>query len=425
MCFNNPTKMDEKELIRQTLEKYKNYINPSMARLLRMTGAAQIEVKARGATIKTSDGKKFIDCLGSYGVFNVGHAHPKVVAAVRRQLLRMPLASKIFLNKPLADLAELLAKITPGDLQYSFICNSGAEAIEAALKIARLHTRRSKIISTVNAFHGKTLGALSVSGREIYKKPFEPLLPDCVQIPYNDVSAMKDAVDDKTAAVILEPVQGEGGVNVPEHSYLQEACALTKEKGAVLILDEVQTGFGRTGKMFACEHSGIVPDLLVLAKALGGGVIPCGAVVGTPAVWKELLPNPLLHTTTFGGNPLACTAAIAGIQVILNEHLAQKSAEFGSYFLSKLSALQREFPDVMQQVRGLGLMIGVELTDEAFGGILMPEMLKRGVLIAYTLNNPKVVRFEPPLVITKKEIDVVLSAFYESLEKAKMLVGKL
>lgn len=417
--------MDEKEIIAQTLEKYKKYVNPSMARLLRMTGADKIEVKARGATIKTSDGKKFIDCLGSYGVFNIGHAHPKVVAAVRRQLLRMPLASKIFLNKPLADLAELLAKITPGDLQYSFICNSGTEGIEAAIKIARLHTRRSKIISTINAFHGKTIGALSVSGREIYKKPFEPLLPDCMQIPYNNMEALQNAVDDKTAAVILEPVQGEGGVNVPEHTYLQEARAITQKHDAVLILDEVQTGFGRTGKMFACEHSGIVPDLLVLAKALGGGVMPCGAVVGTPAVWKELLPNPLLHTTTFGGNPLACTAAIAGISVLLEENLVKKAAEHGSYFLSKLSAFQREYPEVMQKVRGLGLMIGVELTDEAFGGILMPEMLKRGVLIAYTLNNPKVVRFEPPLMITKKEIDVALSAFHESLEKAQAVVGKL
>lgn len=418
-------KKNVEEIRLQTFEKYKKHINPSLARLFKMTGCDRVEWKSRGSIIQDMQGNKFIDCLGSYGVFNAGHSHPKVIAAVRDQLRRMPLASKVFLNKPMADLAERLAQITPGDLQYSFICNSGTEAVEGAIKLAKAYTKRAKVVSCTNAFHGKTLGALSASGRDIYKQPFQPLLPEFVQVPFNDLAAAENEVDEKTAAVIIEPVQGEGGVVVPDPDYLPSVEALCRKNGAVLILDEVQTGFGRCGELFACEHFKVQPDILVLAKALGGGVMPIGAFVAKPEVWQPFIPNPLLHTTTFGGNPLACAAALASIDVIIKEKLPEKAKQKGSYFLQKFSSLQKEHPEVIRSVRGLGLLIGMELTREAFGGILLPEMIKRRVLIAYTLNNPKVIRFEPPLTITDREKETVLTAFKESLVKASGVADKL
>lgn len=411
--------MREKSAAQTTLEKYRDYLNPSFARLLRMMGANRVEWWARGSVIRDDEGERYIDCLGSYGVFNLGHVHPRVVAAVRHQITKMPLASKVFLNKPLADLAERLAQITPGDLKYTFVCNSGAEGIEAALKLARLATGRKKLVSCTDAFHGKTIGALSVSGRAIYREPFEPLLPNCVQVPFGDAEAMAAAVDEATAAVVLEPIQGEGGVVIPPRGYLKRVRQICDNKGALLVLDEVQTGIGRTGKMFCCEHEKVTPDLLVLAKALGGGVMPIGAVVGKERVFKTLFPNPLLHTTTFGGNPLACAAALATLDVVEEEGLAERAARLGADFLVRLGRLQERFPDVIQEVRGLGLLIGLELTDEALGGVLMPAMLRQGVLVAYTLNNPRVVRFEPPLIIQTKELGQVADALENALADAR------
>ena len=415
----------KKNISQDTLEKYKKYINPSFARLLKVSGADKVESKARGIYIKDEQGKKYIDCLGGYGTFNIGHRHPKVLSAIRKQLHKIPLSSKILLNKPLADLSELLAKITPDNLQYSFICNSGAEAVEGALKLARVYSGKPKIISTFNSFHGKTFGALSASGRDIYKKPFEPLLPNFVQVPFDDIPALNKEITDETSAVILEPIQSEGGVIVPEPDYLKKVRELCDKKNVLLIIDEVQTGFGRCGKLFACDVYDIVPDILVLAKSLGGGCMPIGAFVAKPQLWKPFLQNPLLHTSTFGGNPVSCAAAIATINVIIEVKLPQNAKEVGIYFMSKLNEIAKRYPKIISTIRGLGLLIGMELTKEGFGGAILPEMIKRGVLIAYTLNNPKVMRLEPPLIITKKEVDIVLQKLIEVMEKIKELEDKI
>jgi putrescine aminotransferase len=416
---------DDKEIRSKTLEKYRNYVNPSLARLFKITGCDLVEYKSRGIYIIDTNGRKFIDCLGGYGTFNVGHSHPKVIKAVKEQLRKIPLSSKILLNKPLADLAELLAEITPGDLQYSFFCNSGTEAIEGALKLAKLFNKRKKFISCFNSFHGKTLGALSASGREIYKKPFEPLLPNFIQVPFDNLQEMEKEIDQDTSAVIVEPIQGEGGVIIPKIGYLSQLKNLCEKNGALLIVDEVQTGFGRTGFMFASEYEKVVPDILCVAKSLGGGVMPIGAFISSEKIWKCMLPNPLIHTSTFGGNPLSCAAGIATIKVIQEENLIENAKEVGSYFLNCLSEFKKEYPEVISDVRGRGLMLGVELKKEGLGGVILPEMIKRNILIAYTLNNPKVIRFEPPLIIKKKEVDIVLSAFKDSLEKAKELSEKI
>lgn len=417
--------MDKKEVINETIDKYEKYVNPAVAKLFRFMGLATIEWEAQGAVIRDIDGKEYIDCLGGYGVFSLGHRHPKVVEAVKKQLDRMPLSSKVLFDKPMADAAELLADITPGDLQYSFFVNSGTEAVEGALKLAKLHTGKSKIISTVNSFHGKTLGSLSATGRDLFRQPFKPLLEGFVHVPFNNVAALEQAIDHDTAAVILEPIQGEGGIIVPDDDYLPTVRELCDKFETVLIIDEVQTGLGRTGRMFATEHYGVVPDIVTTAKALGGGVMPIGAFTARPYLWEKYITSPFLHTSTFGGNPLACAAAIAAIQVIREEKLAERACDSGTYFLNELKKLQSSFPDVIVEVRGKGLMIGIELAKEGAGGFLMSELVTNGILAAYTLNNPKVIRIEPPLVITKEQIDYALKVLRTAIAAAHDMIEDL
>lgn len=417
--------MTTEQIIDETIDNYEKFVNPAMAKLFRFMGLSTVEWGADGSIIRDIDGKEYIDCLGGYGVFSLGHRHPRVVEAVKKQLDIMPLSSKVLFNKPMADLSALLAEITPGDLQYSFVGNSGTEAVEGALKLARIHTGRTNIISTVNSFHGKTFGALSATGRDLFRDPFMPLLNGFKHVPFNDIEALRSTIDEQTAAVILEPIQGEGGIIVPTKEYLPAVRNLCDEYGALLICDEVQTGLGRTGKMFAVDHYNVVPDILTTAKALGGGVMPIGAFTATPQVWEKYITSPFVHTSTFGGNPLACVAAIAAIEVLKEEQIVQQAATTGAYFIEKLQQLQQNFPDVIQEVRGQGLMIGIELTKEGIGGLLMSEMINKGILVAYTLNNPKVIRMEPPLVISCELLDVVLKALTEAIEMAHDMIEDL
>jgi len=417
--------MTTEQIVSETIDKYEKFINPAMAKLFRYLGLSTVEWQAEGSIIRDIDGKEYIDCLGGYGVFSLGHRHPRVVEAVKKQLDMMPLSSKVLFNKPMADLSALLAEISPGQLQYSFIVNSGTEAVEGALKLARIHTGRTKIISTINSFHGKTLGALSATGRDLFRDPFKPLLSGFEHVPFNDIAALKKVIDSETAAIIIEPIQGEGGIIVPFEDYLPAVRKLCDEYGTLLICDEVQTGLGRTGKMFAVDHYNVIPDILTTAKALGGGVMPIGAFTATPNIWEKYITSPFLHSSTFGGNQLACVAAIAAITVLQDENIVERSATTGAYFLEKLIKLQRAFPDVIQEVRGKGLMIGIELTKEGVGGLLMSEMINKGVLVAYTLNNPKVIRIEPPLIISLELVDVVMKALTETIELAHDMIEDL
>jgi len=410
----------------ETAEKYQKYVNPTALNLLRLAGFDRVESEGCGAVLRDVEGNEYIDCLGGYGVFSLGHAHPKVIEAVYAQMKRLPLSSKTFLNKPLADLSEKLASLAPGDLQYTFISNSGTEAVEAALKFARIATGRTKIVSTIGSYHGKTFGALSASGRESYKKPFEPLLPGFSHVPFGDIAALEAAVDDETAAVILEPIQGENGIRIPPDDYLPAARRICDAHQALLILDEVQTGLGRTGTMFACERYGVAPDIMTLAKALGGGVVPIGATMGTPAVWaKVFAENPYLHTSTFGGNEMACAAALATLEILEAEDLPAQAAIKGEKLLSGLRQIQSRYPDLLEEARGRGLMIGVEFADSDIGKLAIGALLKNGVIAAYTLNNPKVMRFEPPLIITDVQIERVLSAFDSALRETQELLDEL
>lgn len=423
VATTNILAMDELTLAEVT-RCYKDFISPDLARLLRLTGFGAMEVKGEGCWVYDQSGKRYLDFSGGYGVFTLGHRHPKVIEAVKDQLDSLALSSRVFFNPLQALLAQRLAELCPGDLKLSFFSNSGTEAIEAALKAARLCTRRPGFVSTVGSYHGKTMGGLSVSGRETYKEPFQPLLPGCRTIPFGDVEALEAVLDDSVAGFLIEPVQGEGGIHVASPDYLRRARQLCNERGVLMIADEVQSGLCRTGRWFGVDHAGVVPDIMTLAKALGGGVMPIGATVMTPAVAAAYAGRPTLHTSTFGGNPLACRAALAALQVMEEEGLCERAARAGEQLMSGLRTLGAEFPDLIAEVRGQGLMIGVEFRQDKFGGSVIFEMVKRQVIAVYTLNQPKVLRFEPPLNVETLEIESALGALRESLVLTRQRLGE-
>lgn len=415
------------ELIESTAEAYQDHLNPRLAGLLKFMGFGTVVASSAGMTLTDVDGEEWLDFLGGLGVFNLGHRHPRVIEAVQRQLDALPLSLPVFFNRQQAELATLLAEVLPGRLQYSFFCGSGAEAVEGALKLARISTGRIGIVAAEGAYHGKTFGALSASGRDLYRQPVEPLVPGFSHVPFGDVAAMDRAVTSETAAVILEPIQGEGGVHVPPPDYLPAVREICTRRGALLIADEVQTGLGRTGKMFAVEHYGVEPDLICLAKALGGGVMPLGAFCGTPEVWEPFRTKPWIHTSTFGspgGNPMACAAGIAAISALREEQLPARAAELGEYFLARLQEVREEFPESIREVRGIGLLLGLEFEDEDVAGLTIAGVARRKVVVAYYLSNPRVFRFEPPLIVTRAQIDRAVQALRDSLaETLELLEG--
>lgn len=417
--------MDADALYTEVVGKYADHINPALAKLMGFAGFG-VETRGEGCYIWDHEGRKYLDCLGSYGCFSLGHRHPKVVDALKAQLDVMGLSGKAFFSKPAADLATELASIAPGDLQYTFFSNSGTEAVEAALKIAKGTTGRSKIVSTEGSYHGKTIGALSCTGREKYRKKFEPLMPGVEFVPYGDAAAAAAAIDERTAAMIVEPIQGEGGIIVPSDGYLRELRIACDRVGALLIFDEVQTLLGRTGYWFGCNHDDVAPDLLTLAKALGGGIMPIGATMGTAALWEKMFSeNPLAHTSTFGGNPMACVAGLATLNVIRAENLIERSKVQGEKLRTGLDSVRSKHSDLIKEVRGRGLMIGVEFTMDEVGELVIAQMLKRGLCAAYTLGNPRVMRFEPPLIISDSEISFASDVFGEAVAETSELLAML
>jgi putrescine aminotransferase len=416
--------LEGKVLYDETYENYKNYVNPSLARVMKVSGSP-VEVRAQGCTIWDHNGKAYLDFAGGYGVFTLGHSHPKVIAAVKAQMDRMSLSGKTMFNVPLGRVSKRLAELAPGDLQISFFANSGTEAVEGAIKLARAATKRRKIVATRNAYHGKTLGALSASGRDYFKDAYTPLLADVAHVDFGVTEGLAEVLSD-AAAFIVEPVQGEGGVNVPPAGYLRKVREICDATGALFIADEVQTGLGRCGMMFGCDRDGVVPDVMTLAKGLSGGIIPVGAFIAKPGVWNAAYAkHPVMHTSTFGGNELACIAALAAIDVLIDEGLVENARARGEQLLSGTQQLVRKYPTVLKEARGLGLLVGVELTSEGYGGWIIPEMVKRGVTAAWTLNMQRVIRLEPPLVVTAEEVDRALAALEAGLATAQEKLGAL
>jgi len=419
-------------ITQETLEGFRENVNPGFLEYRKTVTKrgqyASVEWKDSGANCFVDvNGKEYIDCLGGFGIYNVGHRHPKVLKAVKDQMDKQALHSQDLLDPLRALLAKILAAITPGDLKYSFFTNSGTESVEAAIKLAKAHQNkkgRSTFIATTRAFHGKSLGSLSGTAKGVFRKPFMPLIPGFRHVPFGDIDMMHKTmhacsmVGEDVAAVIVEPIQGEGGVILPPEDYLPKLRELCDDYGALLIFDEVQTGMGRTGKMFCCEHYGVVPDIMCLAKAFGGGVMPAGATIATEEVFSNLFENPFLHTTTFGGNPLACAAAIATINVLIEEKLPERAAEIGEYLLENLREAVKGHEDKVVEVRGKGLLIGIEFVNDLIGYETSKGLFDNGVLVAGTLVNAKTIRIEPPLTITKEQCDrvcMVLSKVLKSL----------
>jgi acetylornithine/LysW-gamma-L-lysine aminotransferase len=361
-------------------------------------------VRGEGARLWDSDGNMYIDCVGGQGTANLGHANAAVADAIAAQARTLISCPEMFYNDQRAQLMQRLVSIAPDGLQRVYLCNSGTEAVEAALKFARLRTGRTEVVAAMRGFHGRTLGALSATWEKKYREPFEPLVPGFGHILYNDLAALDAALNDRTAAVILEAVQGEGGVRPGTPEFLLGAQRLCRERGAMLIIDEVQTGFGRTGAVFACQHYGLQPDLLCLAKSIAGGV-PMGAVLMGERVGQ--LP-PQVHASTFGGNPLACAAALAALEFLEAHHLADRAAELGAWFLARLKRIQSP---VVREVRGLGLMVGIELKHKVTP-YLQALMGKRVLALPAGLT---VMRFLPPLVISQDELAQVADAVDQTL----------
>ena len=423
---DRPTPTQRKKIIKETVRSFSTYFNSGFLAYRKSVAEAEqyasIEWTGQGCYLEDIGGRQYIDCLGGFGIYSAGIRHPRIVEAVRHQLDRMPLSSQELLDPLRGALAELLGEIAPGNLQKCFFINNGTDAVEGAMKLARLYTEKSGFISTIRGFHGKSYGSLSLMGKGEFRIAFEPLLQDVYFVDFGNADEvewqLKKARDvgADIAAVVAEPIQGEAGAIVPPDDYWPRLRAICDEYDVLLIADEVQTGMGRTGRMFGVEHWGVVPDIMCLGKALGGGVMPLSAFISTPEIWKVLEQNPFLHSSTFGGNPLACAAGIAAINVTLSEDLPGQAAEKGDYFLEGLRDIQARYADVVIEVRGKGLLIGIEFKDTEFGYSVAAGLFRRGVLVAGTLLNAKTIRIEPALFIAREQIDEVLGHLDETLK---------
>jgi putrescine aminotransferase len=416
--------LEQETLVAECVEDFGTYVNPGILdwRKSVSTDYAAVEWRDEANCFYDVHGNEFIDCLGGYGIYMLGHRHPKVIDAVVSQLQKQALHSQELLDPLRAYLCKLIAMVTPGDLQYSFLCNSGTEATEGCLKIAKLYAFQKKpnhskgVISTTRAFHGKSMGSLSVSGKSEFREPFTPLVPGARFIPYGDADALDrelkvcDTIGFDIAAFIAEPVQGEAGAIVPPDDYFPKVREICDKWGVLFIADEVQTGMGRTGTFWGIEHWGVAPDLMGMGKAFGGGVIPAGNICVTERVFSCMFDNPYLHTTTFGGNPVATAAAIAAINVTLEEDIPGQAAEKGAYLKGRVEELARKYPDLYDDVRGIGMLIGMEFKSAEMGYAITTGLFRSGVLVGGTLNNAKAFRLEPPATITYEQMDRVVEA---------------
>jgi len=425
---------EEKErIISDSIDNFNEHVNPGWLKYRKSvsTDAAFVEWEDSQETFKDTRGTEFIDCLGGFGIYTAGHRNPEIVKAVQSQLNRYALHSQELVDPLRGYLAKLLSMCTPGDLKYAFFCNGGAEANEMALKLARLASGRHYFISTVNGFHGKSLGAVSATGKADYRTPYLPMIQGVQHVEFGNAEAAETAiknliaVGETVAAMIVEPIQGEAGIIVPPDDYLKKLREVCDKYGVFLILDEIQTGMGRTGALWACEAYGVVPDILTFGKAFGGGVMPITGIIARPHLWTEQLQeNPwILGSPTFGGNPLACSAAIAAIKYTIENDLPAQIKEKGEYLIEKLRMLKKKHK-VLIDVRGKGLLIGLEYPTPEIGWAVSKGLFKRGIVTGGTLNNAKVNRIEPPGIISYETIDTILARLDETLTEVEEEFGE-
>jgi len=415
---------DKDRIVADSIDNFNQHVNPGWLEYRKSvsTDATFVEWEDSQETFKDTHGNEFIDCLGGFGVYTAGHRNPEIVKAVQAQLNRYALHSQELVDPLRGYLAKLVAMSTPGDLQYAFFCNGGAEAVEMALKLARLASGKHYYISTVNGFHGKSLGAVSATGKGTYRKPYLPIIQGVQHVEFGNADAAEAAiknliaVGETVAGMIVEPIQGEAGIVLPPEGYLQRLREICDQYGVFLIFDEIQTGMGRTGTLWACEGYGVVPDIMTFGKAFGGGVMPITGIIARPHLWTdELKENPwVLGSPTFGGNPLACAAAIAAMKFTIENDLPGQIREKGDYFMEKLFGLQKKHP-ILKDVRGKGFLIGLEYPTPEMGWAVSKGLFKRGVMTGGTLNNAKVNRIEPPGILSYETIDLIIEKLDETL----------
>ncbi len=428
--FNaEPSADDEQRILTETFKYYEENLNPGFIKFKRSakSDAHGVEWRGEGVFMYNIRGHRFLDCLGGYGVFALGHRHPHVIRRVQQTMERIGLYSQELLNPLQAVLASEIAQRAPGDLQYVYYHCGGAESNDAAIKLARLATGRLMHVSFTNAFHGKTLGALSATARPVLQQPFRPLIPGFRMAPYDYNGELLDKyITEEVASVIVEAVQGEGGIIVPDREWLHAIHQRCREVGALMHVDEVQSGWGRAGYYFASEHFGIEPDIVTLGKALGGGIMPTSALIVNERAFygrehhgpdfEGLAANPWWLSNTFAGSQLSCAATLATIEVYERDGLLQQCRRKGEYLKSEIGKLVDSNGGVLKEVRGLGLWLGIECLSPELGTRLADELFKRDVLVAQTINNPATIRIQPPLIIEQDHIDLILSALESSVK---------
>ena len=400
----------------QVLADFAQYLNPQKVRVMKAAGLDLIEADRSGAWVEDIDGRRFLDCFTSAGSFNVGRRNPRVVAAAHRAIDSLDHGNFLLVSEQTAALAAKLAEIAPGNLTCTMFGCGGGEAIDFALKLARGSTGRHRIISTVNGYHGHTGFALSASGRAAFREPFEPLMPEFGLVPFGDVDALAAAVDGTVAAVLLEPIQGEGGIIVAPAGYLAAARQICDDAGALLILDEIQTGMGRTGRWWASEHFGVEPDIMTVAKSLGGSLVAISATIFSEDLREFLIPNPFIHLSTFGGSDVACMVALEVIDVIEEDGLLENATKRGAQLHAGLATIAAAHPDQVADVRGLGLMAGIEYAEDSMGPRMSFHLAQHGVLAVYSGNQPSVMRLMPSLVASESDIDHLLTGLDAALD---------
>ena len=416
-----------REIVQKTVDNFRDHINKGFLEHRKSATIAGefavTEWTGKGSILTDVMGREFIDALGGFGLYSLGISHPKVVAAVKAQLERSPQYSQEMLDPIRAQLAHVIANLTPGKIQCGFFANSGTEGIEGAIKLAKLHTGKSGFIAMTNGFHGKTNGSLSLMGKAVFRSPMLPLLPNVRFAEYGDLDSVEaelrkaEIVGEGIAGIVAEPVQGEAGAVVPPPDFWPGLRRLCDKYGVLLIADEVQTGFGRVGEIFGVDLWNVEPDIMCFGKALGGGVVACSAFFATPEVWACMEPNPFIHTTTTGGNPIACAAALAGIEVMLEEDTPRQAKEKGEYVMTKVRGLQEKYPGVLKEVRGKGLLIGMLFENGDIGYKAAAGLFKRRVLTSGTLNNAQAIRIEPALNIPWNILDEMLNRLEDTLKE--------
>ena len=432
------TDAQKEAMIKESIANFNENVNPGWLEYRKSvsTDSAFVEWEDDGEVFRDVYGTEFIDCLGGFGIYACGHGNPEIKKTVRAQLDRYCLHSQELVDPLRGYLARLLALITPGDLQYSFFTNGGAEAIEMALKLARLATGGKWYISTVNAFHGKSMGAISLGGKAAYREDYIPMIQQVQHVEYGNAAATEAAVKnlvavgEKVAAIIVEPIQGEGGVIIPPDGYLKELRRIADEYGCCLIFDEIQTGLGRTGTMWRCDHEGVTPDIMTYGKASSGGIVPITGIIARPWTYEKsgvgtgtegkMFDNPwILGSPTFGGNPLACAAFISTIRFMLENDIPGEMAKKGEYYMKGLAKLQEKYPTVLKDIRGAGLLICMEFPEAEVGYEVTKGLFARKVMTAGTLVNAKTVRIEPPATQSYETIDKVLEALDGAIADVK------